>query len=270
MVDRHFVAAAQTDIGIVKQVNQDSFSVKIAKTKYGEVAFAVLCDGMGGLSGGEIASAHVVKNFEHWFRTELGRWLPTKEAGLLFGKWNQLIRKCNQEIVAYEKNTNGNMGTTLTALLLFEEHYYVAHVGDCRIYEMEEGIRQITKDHTFVAREIALGHMTKEQASTDPRRNVLTQCIGVNEQVEPEFIQGDLREGMTLLLCSDGFRHEISRQEILQFCKTNLSHCNLKQMTREEILEDANKQIAYLIELNKCRNEKDNISAILLQVMDAC
>lgn len=269
MIDRHFVAAAQTDIGITKKVNQDSFAVKVAKTKKGEVAFAILCDGMGGLSYGEIASAHVVKCFENWFTTELAEWIQGEQnTSLLFGRWNQLIHKCNQEIIKYEKSNHGDMGTTLTCILMFGKYYYIAHIGDCRIYEMEDGIRQITKDHTFVAREIAAGRMTPEQASTDPRRNVLLQCIGVNEQVEPEFIQGELRNHMSLLLCSDGFRHEISRQEIMQFCKTNLAELGMDIADRRKIQEAADKQLAYLIELNKNRNERDNISAILLQVLD--
>lgn len=269
MADRHFVAAAQTDIGITKKVNQDCFSVKVAKTRNGEIAFAVLCDGMGGLSCGEVASAHVVKSFENWFFSEVTEWVHgEKDTRFLFGRWNQLIHQCNQDILQYENSNHQDMGTTLTCMMLFENHYYVAHVGDCRIYEMEDGIRQITKDHTFVAREIAAGRMTPEQASTDPRRNVLLQCIGVNEQVEPEFIQGELRDNMSLLLCSDGFRHEISRQEILQFCKTNLLGTEKNLVDRKKMQEAADRQLAYLIELNKNRNERDNISAILLQVFD--
>ena len=73
---------------------------------------------------------------------------------------------------------------------------------------------------------------------------------------------------MSLLLCSDGFRHEISRQEIMQFCKTNLAELGMDIADRRKIQEAADKQLAYLIELNKNRNERDNISSILLQVLD--
>lgn len=266
-MSRHYVAAAQTDIGIVKTVNQDSLTVKVVDTAYGEVAFAVLCDGMGGLSLGEVASSHTVKRFGEWFETQLRHWLKAgMEEKMLFGGWNALIRRCNEEIVHYEKEIDGYMGTTLLVLLLVGEYYFVAHVGDCRLYEMEHGIRQITKDQTYVAREVALGHMTKEQAETDERRNVLLQCIGVNENVKPDFLRGHAKRGMSLLLCSDGFRHMIDLQELMQYCHANLAELSMEKQSREEINQAMNSQLQYLVELNKSRNEKDNISAILIKI----
>lgn len=268
-MSRHFVVAAQTDKGTVKTVNQDSLTVKVIETAYGEVAFAVLCDGMGGLSLGEVASGHTVKRFEMWFETKLRDWLKAgMEERALFSGWNTLIHSCNEEIVHYEKHIDGYMGTTLLALLMVGEYYFVAHVGDCRLYEMDHGIRQITKDQTYVAREVALGHMTPEQAETDERRNVLLQCIGVNETVKPDFLQGRVKSGMSLLLCSDGFRHMISLQELMQYCHVNLTEQRLEKESRTEINHAMNGQLQYLIELNKNRNERDNISAILIKVLD--
>lgn len=275
-MERHFIVAAQTDSGIVKKINQDSLTVKVAQTNHGEIAFAVLCDGMGGLELGEIASSHVVKKFESWFHNDLMDWMNAKrDVNNLFQQWNQLIHTCNEEIVSYEKKIDSCMGTTLTVLLLVEDHYYIAHVGDCRVYEMLDGIRQITKDQTFVAREVTLGHMSEQQANTDERRNVLLQCIGVNSDVNPDFIQGTLAKNMSLLLCTDGFRHEITMQEILQYAHVNVMqemntdfiNQDLQMCERERINRIMDQQISYLIELNKSRNEKDNISAILLQVV---
>lgn len=265
-MDRHFIAAAQTDIGIVKTVNQDSLTVKVVETNYGEVAFAVLCDGMGGLSLGEVASGHTVRRFEEWFETKLRDWLKTgMDERKLFSQWNALIHSCNEEIVRYEKKIDGYMGTTLLVTLLVGETYYIGHVGDCRLYEMDYGIRQITKDQTYVAREVALGHMTKEQAENDERRNVLLQCIGVNEMVTPDFIKGQIKPGMSFLLCSDGFRHMLSLQELMQFCHANLKEQALGIENREAVNYAMNGQLQYLIELNKSRNERDNISAILIK-----
>lgn len=275
-MDKHFIVAAQTDAGIVKKINQDSLSVKVAQTRCGEIAFAVLCDGMGGLELGEIASSHVVKRFEKWFYEDLMEWVHNEQdINLLFQQWNQLIHICNQEIVNYEKKIGSCMGTTLTILLLMGEQYYIAHVGDCRIYEMHGGIRQITKDQTFVAREVALGHMSEEQANTDERRNVLLQCIGVNDEVSPDFMQGKLEDEMSFLLCSDGFRHEITMQEILQYAHVNvmqqvkdvLTKQQIDISEREKIHNIMDQQLSYLLELNKNRNERDNISAILIKVL---
>lgn len=275
-MDKHLIVAAQTDVGITRKINQDSLTVKVAQTSLGEIAFAVLCDGMGGLELGEIASSFVVKKFEKWFHESFSEWLSTsKDARTLFQQWNQLIHICNQEIVSYEKNSGNCMGTTLTALLLVEDNYYIAHVGDCRVYQMHNGIRQITKDQTYVAREVALGHMSEEQATTDERRNVLLQCIGVHKEVKPEFIRGKVADNMSLLLCSDGFRHEISMQEILQYAYINVMqaiekerlHIGIEKAKRKKMNEIMDQQLAYLVELNKSRNEKDNISAILIQVI---
>ena len=72
-MELHYTVAAQTDVGIVKKVNQDSLTVKVANTPYGETAIAVICDGMGGLEQGEIASAVVVRTYETLFRSERGK-----------------------------------------------------------------------------------------------------------------------------------------------------------------------------------------------------
>lgn len=265
---RHYVVAAQTDKGIVKQVNQDSLTMKVAQVAGQEVAFAVLCDGMGGLAQGEVASAHVVKAFEEWFYHAMPEWVQQgMEPRQLANNWQHIIRTCNQEIMEYAKQHTQNMGTTLTAILFLQEKYYLVHIGDCRVYEMTDGIKQITKDQTYVAREVALGHMTKQQAQTDSRRNVLLQCIGVKEELEPVFMQGTVVPKATYLLCSDGFRHEITSQEMLQFCHANLWELEWEDAKRNDINEAMNQQLRYLVELNKNRNEKDNISAVLIRVV---
>lgn len=265
---KHYIVAAQTDKGIVKQVNQDSLTMKVAQVAGQEIAFVVLCDGMGGLAQGEVASAHVVKAFENWFYNIMPEWIQQgMDARQLANMWKQIICSCNREIMAYAKQHAQNMGTTLTAILFLQDKYYLVHIGDCRVYEMTDGIKQITRDQTYVAREVALGHMTKQQALTDSRRNVLLQCIGVKEQLEPVFMQGNVIQKATYLLCSDGFRHEISGQEMLQFCHANLWELAWEENKRNDINEAMNQQLRYLVELNKNRNEKDNISAILIRVV---
>lgn len=264
-MNRHYIAAAQTDIGLVKNVNQDSLTVKVANTDYGEVALVVLCDGMGGLSQGEVASAHVVLAFEEWFDTECAALI---EQGMQPEKirksWNQIILQCNEQIVNYGRKLATNVGTTLTSMLFFQNHYYIVHVGDCRVYELDRDgeCTQLTKDQTYVAREVMLGHMTKEQAKTDERRNVLLQCIGVNQVVDPDFLYGEISDGATYLICSDGFRHEITEQEIYTCCFTNVKTEPCDDCKAQ--IKVMNQQLAYLVELNKNRNERDNISAILV------
>ncbi len=261
----HYLAQAKTDIGTVKQVNQDSLTVKVVDTPLGEAALAVICDGMGGLAKGELASAIVVRAFENWFLEELPYKLRKLCAEAVCTDWERLVSECNRKIRSYGTE---QMGTTLTAMLLFDGAYYLIHVGDCRAYEMAGGMKQMTQDQTFVAREVALGHMTKEQAKTDSRRNVLLQCIGVKEQVEPVFQSGKIIPGACYLLCSDGFRHKVAGEEILETYREGVWEPLRRQCSEKEILLGMGKVLVSLITRSMERGEEDNLSAVCVQTLE--
>ncbi|MDE7208172.1 MAG: protein phosphatase 2C domain-containing protein [Lachnospiraceae bacterium] len=274
-MELHYTVAAQTDAGIVKQVNQDSLTVKVANTPYGETAIAVICDGMGGLEQGEIASAVVVRTYEQWFLKELPSALNESGGRLdeswLRESWDKLANDCNTRILDYSRERRTTMGTTLTVLLLFEGSLYISHVGDCRVYQMTDSdnkMNLLTTDQTYVAREVALGHMTPQQAENDARKNVLLQCIGTVSHVAPDFLSGAFQIGDSFLLCSDGFRHELSEREMYDYCHLALEQIEWHVNYRQENSRLMSGQLKYLIEQNKSRMEKDNISAILLKVMD--
>lgn len=274
-MELHYTVAAQTDVGIAKQINQDSLTVKVANTPYGETAVAVICDGMGGLTQGEIASAVVVRAYEQWFLKELPLALGESGGSLdvtwLRERWETLANDCNTRILDYSKERRTTMGTTLTVLLLFAGSFYISHVGDCRVYQMTDYdnlLHLLTNDQTYVAREVALGHMTPEQAKNDARKNVLLQCIGTVRHVEPDFVSGQYQAGDSFLLCSDGFRHELLEREIYDYCHLALQDIEWCVAYRQDNSRLMNGQLKYLIEQNKSRMEKDNISAILLKVMD--
>ena len=141
-MELHYTVAAQTDVGIAKKVNQDSLTVKVANTPYGETAIAVICDGMGGLEQGEIASAVVVRTYEQWFLKGLPSALHESggrlDASWLRESWDRLANDCNARILDYSRERKTAMGTTLTVLLLFEGCFYISHVGDCRVYQMTD------------------------------------------------------------------------------------------------------------------------------------
>lgn len=274
-MELHYTVAAQTDVGIAKQINQDSLTVKVANTPYGETAVAVICDGMGGLTQGEIASAVVVRAYEQWFLKELPLALGESGGSLdltwLRERWETLANDCNTRILDYSKERRTTMGTTLTVLLLFAGSFYISHVGDCRVYQMTDYdnlLHLLTNDQTYVAREVALGHMTPEQAKNDARKNVLLQCIGTVRHVEPDFVSGQYQAGDSFLLCSDGFRHELLEREIYDYCHLALQDIEWCVAYRQDNSRLMNGQLKYLIEQNKSRMERDNISAILLKVMD--
>lgn len=250
-----FIATADTDIGISKDTNQDSVLIKHAKVDGKEVLLAVVCDGMGGLSKGELASATVIRAFAQWFDEELPCELENIDLQVIGAKWSLLLKELNAQILEYSKeNSIEGVGTTFSGILFIDDQFVIGHVGDTRIYHIGASLTQLTTDQTFVAREISRGTMTLEQAKTDKRRNLLLQCIGASKVVEPQIICGKTEKG-AYMLCSDGFRHEITESEIYE----SLNPINL--MNKDAMHNNAK----YLIEQNKSREEKDNISVLLIK-----
>ncbi|MCB6415394.1 serine/threonine-protein phosphatase [Faecalimonas umbilicata] len=257
-----FLSIAHTDIGIRKNTNQDSVLIKEANTDYGRVHLAVICDGMGGLAKGEVASATLIRAFSRWFDETFPFLLyEERENGelgynALQKSWNQLIDAVNVKIAAYGEECHAPCGTTLAALLLTEGKYYIVNVGDSRVYLMREKMESLTKDQTFVQREVDEGRMTPEEAAVHPQKNVLLQCVGASPVIVPDFYKGAYEKGDMFLLCSDGFRHVITEEEFMKIV-------NPKDVTTEKEMKDS---AVYCTELNKQRKENDNISVIITKV----
>lgn len=250
----HFTVTADTDIGISKETNQDSVLFKQGSYSGGEVLMAIVCDGMGGLAKGELASATVIREFSRWFDNELPYELENLDLHVIGGKWSLMLKDLNVKIIKYAQENHITMGTTFTGVLFVGDEYVVTHVGDTRLYHISNGLKQLTNDQTFIAREIKKGTMTLEQVKTDKRRNMLLQCVGASDTLEPEILVSKQEKG-AYILCSDGFRHEITEKEIVE----SLSPINL--INKEAMHANAK----YLIELVKQRNEKDNISVVLIK-----
>lgn len=250
----HFAAIAETDIGISRNTNQDSLLIKHAECSLGEVLLAVVCDGMGGWSKGEVASAAAVHAISGWFENELPNELEEPDMRLIGNKCAALLNNLNTKIYQYGRRNNINLGTTFTGILFINDKYVIVHVGDCRVYHMAAEIKQLTTDHTFVAREIKRGTMTLEQAENDKRRNMLLQCIGDAQDIEPEVIVGNCEKGV-YMLCSDGFRHKITEEEMYK----KLNPAKLKGKKKMSLAAQA------LIKKVKKRKETDNISVLLIK-----
>lgn len=249
-----YMVTADTDIGISKNTNQDSVLVKHAKTELGEIVLAVICDGMGGLSKGELASATVIRTFDRWFHEQLPHEMEQLDYHVIGEKWCLMLKELNEKILEYGKQIGSSLGTTFSGMLIFRDQYVIVHVGDSRVYRVSSSLEQLTTDQTFVAREIRKGTMTEAQAKVDKRRNLLLQCVGASKNVEPEVLYGSTKKG-AYMLCSDGFRHEITPDEILE----SLNPINLRNK------ETMRGNVRYLIELVKSRMERDNISVILIK-----
>lgn len=249
-----YLVVADTDIGIRKQTNQDSLLVKYGNSEVGEVLLAVICDGMGGLDKGEVASATVIREFARWFHEDLPYELETLDMQVIGGKWSLMLKELNVKIAEYGKKINSRLGTTFTGILMAGNEYAAVHVGDSRLYHISTTIKQMTKDQTFVAREVSRGTLTAEQARTDKRRNMLLQCVGASAKLEPDIMTGRIEKGV-YMLCTDGFRHEISEREMFE-------NLNPDVLRNKDIMQ---KNARYLIDHIKLRQEKDNISVILIK-----
>lgn len=257
-----FLSIAHTDIGIRKNTNQDSVLIKEASTDYGKIHLSVICDGMGGLAKGEVASATLIRAFSRWFEKRFPFILYEErnegriDYNVLQKSWNQLIDEINVIIADYGEKCQAPCGTTLAVLLLAEGEYYIANVGDSRVYLLREDMKSLTKDQTFVQREVDEGRMSLEEAAKHPQKNVLLQCVGASPVVVPDFYKGTYKEGDVFVLCSDGFRHVITQDEFMKIL-------NPQSLDTEKAMKDA---AIYCTELNKQRKENDNISVIIIKV----
>ncbi len=254
----NYLVSAYSDVGIEKKTNQDSVLVQVASCTMGRIIFNVVCDGMGGLEKGELASATMIREFSIWFQNDLPKLL---EAGLtkerLAKKWQDIVETANRNIASYGFKHGIQLGTTVVALLIVGEQYYLMNIGDSRAYLIRSEITQLTKDQTFVQREMDQGRMTKEEAKTHPNRNVLLQCVGASEWIEPDFYTGNVFLDDVFLLCSDGFRHVLSEEEIY-------NSFNGFSLQSEQDISDKCK---HMTELVKYRKENDNISVVVAKVI---
>lgn len=253
-----FLTAHHTDVGIKKKTNQDALLLKTAKTPKGPVGLFIICDGMGGLSHGELASATVIRGMSEWFDAKMPRISHSEHIEEeIFSELEKCINQLNEKILNYGEATKVKLGTTMTALLIVHDKYYIAQIGDSRAYSISSALNQLTQDQTLVAREVARGNITEEQAKIDPRRNVLLQCVGATKEIEVDFSKGDVQPDTVFMLCSDGFYHQITEEELA---------LNLKPETIKNEQQLRGK-VVQLVELVKARKEVDNISVVAAKVL---
>ena len=250
-----FLINYYTTEGRVKKVNQDAIFIMQADTDMGPVLFAAVSDGMGGLARGEEASARMNRALAEWFEKEL--------PDLIYDDFNmnqfkksmmKTIYSACSEIMKYANGFGAECGTTLVGILIFEHNGYIVNVGDSRVYIKHDHLRQITKDQTYVQREIDLGRMTEEEAKNHKMRSILLQCVGASDVVIPDWYQEEVRPGDVILLCSDGFRHIVSLETMDKLF-------NLSDDQMEVVLKT-------IAEKSMQAGERDNISAILIKAVD--
>ena len=224
--------AAQSVAGQVRGHNEDAV---LCLPRLGLWAVA---DGMGGHQCGEVASALVIET--------LGREVATGMA------LDQAILSAHRQVLAASRDTDGRaMGSTVVAVQFVDGEFEVAWVGDSRAYRVSlEGIVRLTRDHSWVQAMVDAGELSAEQAREHPRRNIVTQCLGLGEQeLEVGRVRGSLQAGELLLLCSDGLTGELSDEQIQAVCAG--------AATLDELVEQ-------LVGLANQLGGRDNISCIAL------
>ena len=191
-------AAASSNAGTHRPVNEDACCIEAAQTDMGEVLMAIVCDGVGGLSRGNVASSTVVDRFARWFEGELpllmegmaesGRF----DFGMVQAVWGALLQNLNDLI----------------------RDYGVKAVGDCRAYQMSaRSFAQITQDQTLVAKRLAAGEITEEEARRSPK-NVILQAVGTQRVLNPVFSEGSYTADDLFVICCDGAYHRAENEGI--------------------------------------------------------
>ncbi len=234
--------AAATDIGLVRQSNQDAV--------YVDGALAVVADGMGGHAAGEVAAQIAVATVRE------GYYADESVEGLVAA-----VERANAAIVrdAKENPERFGMGTTLLAVAITYDYAgasspTLVHVGDSRAYQLRDGaLRQLTQDHSVAEEWVRLGRLTPEEAAVHPRRHQLTRGVGVEEEVAVDVLSIDALAGDRILLCSDGLSNELVPDELARLAGDPTD------------LEDA---VEGLVAAARASGGHDNISVVLLEFDD--
>ena len=237
-----------TDPGCVRTQNQAAYMVQ--KLRHG-AAVCVVCDGMGGAKAGNVASAMAAEEFAREIQTHYRASMSMEAVDALL---DQAVKNANFAVYdkAHQSEEFEGMGTTLVAALLRGKHATIINVGDSRVYRInEDGITQITVDHSLVQLMIRRGEMTPEQARNFPGKNYITRAIGTEPSVKADIFHLDMKRGDELLLCSDGLTNLVHDQEIL----FEVVHGEDKEQCCQRLLDIA-----------KNRGAPDNVTSVLVQI----
>ncbi len=233
----------KTDIGRVRPSNQDNFALR---TFEGGKYFAIVCDGMGGYAGGNVASEIAVNTAVETIEEMLP--ISDIEAAL-----KNALDKSNNMIYAQALKSEelANMGTTAVAVWVENGTATIAHVGDSRAYVYSEGkLTQLTHDHSLVQTLIDNGTITPEEAKTHPYKNVITQALGKDTLPVPSYVECQLKENDVILICTDGLTNMLDDEQIENILS---SRTEITQEACEALVDAANEN-----------GGTDNITAVLM------
>ena len=234
---------SKTDIGMVREVNQDY--VFVTEAPIGNLPnLLVVADGMGGHRAGEYASRLAVEVLKQ----ELAA--STEESPEAMMK--NAITRANERVLeaARQDAKLSGMGTTLVAATVMDRTLYFANVGDSRLYLLSDDIKQLSKDHSLVQEMVRLGGINQEEAKSHPDKNIITRAIGAKDDVDIDFYEYRLKKGDIILMCTDGLSNMVEDEEILHIVKCS---------------RDVVEAVEQLIERAKEHGGSDNIGVIVAE-----
>ena len=239
---------ALTDPGCVRAQNQDAYQIEQLDRN---TLVCVVCDGMGGAKSGNVASSLAVEVFMEEIRRV---WTSGMDQPAIDQMMEGAVKLAN--FTVHDQGQQfaefSGMGTTLVAMLIRNREVTIANVGDSRAYVINQnGIRQITVDHSVVQLMVERGELTPEQARTYPGKNYITRAVGPDSVVACDLFHLDAERGDCLLLCTDGLSNVVDDQEML----FEVVHGVNKQYCCQRLLEVANN-----------RGAPDNVTSVLVQI----
>ncbi|MGN1137913.1 MAG: Stp1/IreP family PP2C-type Ser/Thr phosphatase [Ruminococcus sp.] len=209
---------SKSDIGLVRSQNQDDCRFGVISPS---CVWAVVCDGMGGANGGNIASATAVEYISREIERMYSEDLTKAELSTLM---TEIVSQANIEVYNMAQNDVEltGMGTTCEFILVKDTIVHVVHVGDSRTYAIRGGkIKQLTEDHSVVQEMVRRGEITPEQAQNHPNKNFITRALGIKPQVHLDYIEANFIYGDVLLICTDGLSNCVTTGDMVKICHEN-------------------------------------------------
>lgn len=237
---------SKTDIGKKRYSNQDAVAGKIISNS---LAWMVVCDGMGGNNGGDIASQIAIevisKNISDYLR-------ENQNAESIVKLMKESVEFASKTILNEAKKDEDlkGMGTTVVLGVISNNYLYVVHAGDSRAYLIRNSkIEQIGVDHSMVQQMVDLGEITAKEARNHSQKNIITKALGIESNVNPDHNIIELNDKDVILLCTDGLSNHLEDNEI----------CNMFLKYSLEKLPE--------VLINKCnaRGGKDNVTVSLIE-----
>lgn len=214
----------------------------------------MVCDGVGGLSYGEVASRWLVLEFYHWFQLLEEEIFQNKRwEDRIIEQGKKLLYSANRKLKQVGKRNFSIIGTTLSVLMLYKNTYILLNVGDSRVYKINHFVWQISKEHTLYEKN-KRRFLYYFNPNKEKDKHILTQCVGVSSRLNPYIRVGKLKKNTNFLLCSDGFYQKLKKHELKLYFSPK--YC----WKKEQICDN----LSFCIRLVKEREEKDNISAVVV------